>query len=310
VILVASWTDGVSVIGPDDHGHELPGRSVACLASDGGSGALAIVDGTTLARRGPDGRWTTMATSELDMECCLAVNGGVYAGTRGAHLLRVAPDAAIQRLAGFDATEGRDRWYAGSAVVDGEVVGPPLSVRSLTGTPDGRLLLAGVHVGGIARSDDGGTHWHPTIPIDWDVHDVRVHPEDPDLAIAAAAAGLCVSTDGGATWALEVPSSTERYGSAVAFAGDALLVSVSSDHFAPHGTVYGRAIDSPGTLAPVGGGLPDRLDGIVDTRCIASNGSRVAVVDRGGNVFASADGGDRWERVGEGVPHPSGVLIL
>jgi photosystem II stability/assembly factor-like uncharacterized protein len=71
-----------------------------------------------------------------------------------------------------------------------------------------------------------------------------------------------------------------------------------------------RAIDSPGTLEVAGNGLPDRLAGIVDTGCIASKDSCVAVVDGGGNIYASDDAGRLWTQVGRGVADPGSALIL
>ena len=54
-----------------------------------------------------------------------------------------------------------------------------------------------------SRSTDGGATWHPTIDIHSDVHEVCAHPTHPSIVIAAAAIGLCISRDGGATWAVE-----------------------------------------------------------------------------------------------------------
>lgn len=298
------------VLAPDGRAHELRGHRVASLAPDGQSRAIAVVDGTALMRRSLAGSWLELATSELRMTCCVAVDDVVYAGTEDAHLLRVRGETPVERVDGFDDVDGRATWFAGSAVVDGEVVGPPLGVRSLTGSSDGRVVLAGVHVGGIPRSVDRGLTWHPTIDIDWDVHEVCVRPEDPSIVIAACAVGLCVSEDGGVTWTLDRPGFEVTHCSAVAFSGGDVLVSVSDGPFASHGTVFRRSIDAPGSLEPVGGGLPDRLEGIVDTGCIASKGAELAVADRGGNVYASDDGGRGWTRRAEGIPEPSSALIV
>ena len=139
--------------------------------------------------------WTTIATSESDMACCIAVGDNIYAGTDDAEVLRVNAEEVVERLGGFDAVAGRDTWYAGSAVIDGQRVGPPLGVRSMTATPDGTVLLVNVHVGGIPRSTDGGVTWQPTIAIESDVHEVRAHPKHPGVVMAAAAVGLCTSRD-------------------------------------------------------------------------------------------------------------------
>ena len=46
--------------------------------------------------------------------CCVTIGNVVFVGTDDAHILRVDPGGAQQCLTGFDALEGRDRWYAGS----------------------------------------------------------------------------------------------------------------------------------------------------------------------------------------------------
>ena len=79
----------------------------------------------------------------------------------------------------------------------------------------------------------------------------------PDIVIAAAATGLCISRDGGATWTIEQEGLHASYCSAVAFSGDDILVAASSDHFAAQGAVYRRPIDGELPLARIGGGLPE-----------------------------------------------------
>ena len=173
------------------------------------------------------------------------------------------------------------------------------------------MLLANVHVGGIPRSVDGGVTWQPTIDIDSDVHEVRAHPNRPGVVVAAAAAGLCTSSDGGATWAVEQAGLHASHCYAVAFAGDDVLVSAAADPFAPKSAIYRpRRMDEHGPLVMVAGGLPAWLDGIVDTGCIATHGSAVAVADMGGNLYVSADTGRTWSRQADGIPTPSSVLIV
>lgn len=99
------------------------------------------------------------------------------------------------------------------------------------------------------------------------------------------------------------------YCSAVAFAGDDILVAASADHFARQGAIYRRPTDREGPMVPVGGGLPRWLDGIADTGNIAARGSAVAVADRGGNLFLSEDAGRTWSRGAQGLPPPSSVFI-
>jgi hypothetical protein len=309
-VLAATWRDGLFVVAGGRCGHELAGQSVRALASDGHGGAIAVVDGRSLCGRTRDGEWSTIATGEFQLACCVAVGGVIYVGTDDARVLRVSPNGKVEPLRGFDAVAGRDQWYAGTALVDGQLVGPPLGIRSITATPDGRVLLANVHVGGIPRSTDGGVTWAPTIDVGSDVHEVRAHPGDSGIVIAAAAIGLCVSRDSGATWAVEQAGLHALYCSAVAFSGADILVAASEHHFAARGAVYRRPIDGPGPLVPVGAGLPRWIDGIADTGCIAARGAAVAVADGAGNVYVSADGGRSWSRRADGLPTPSSVLVV
>jgi hypothetical protein len=308
-VLVATWRDGLFVVAGETPDQELGNQSVRALTPDGHGGALAVVNGRSLRRRTPDGLWSTIAITEFDLACCVPVGDVIYVGTDDARVLRVGADGALEPLRGFDAVAGRETWYAGSAVINGQRVGPPLGIRSITATSDGAVLLANVHVGGIPRSTDGGATWQPTITVDSDVHEVRAHPNRPGVVIAAAAIGLCISRDGGMTWDVEHEGLHAPYCSAVAFVGDDVLVSASVDPFAAQGAIYRRRVDGHDSLVGIGGGLPAWLDGRADTGCIANGGSTVAIADGKGNLYVSADTGRSWSRRADGLPFPSSVLI-
>jgi hypothetical protein len=308
-VLVATWRDGLfTVIGKTVH-QKLAGQSVRGLAPDGHGAAIAIVDSRSLCRRTPDGKWHTIANSRLDLSCCVAANGAIYVGTDDARVLRVAAGGDLEPLPGFDATPGREKWYAGAALIDGRLVGPPLGIRSMSATCDGAVLFANVHVGGIPRSVDGGVTWQSTIDIESDVHEVCSHPTRSNIVIAAAAVGLCISRDGGSTWIVEHQGLHALYCSAVAFVGDDMLVAAATDHFAAQGAVYRRSMDCDGPILPVGGGLPLWIDGITDTGNIAVRGLAVAVPDRAGNLYLSEDAGRTWSRGSNNLPAPSSLFI-
>jgi hypothetical protein len=308
-ILAGTWHDGVFVFSGEGCKQELAGQAVKALARDRHGGALAIVGGHSILRRTGEGEWRTIATSGFPLACLVAVGDVIYVGTDDAQALRVSASGEIETLRGFDTVPTRDTWYAGSALIDGQLVGPPLGIRSLTATSDGAVLLANVHVGGIPRSTDDGITWQPTIDIDSDVHEVCAHPTRPAIVIAAAAVGLCISRDAGATWTIEQQGLHASYCSAVAFSGDDILVAASTDHFATEGAVYRRPIEGERPAGPVGGGFPRWLDGIADTACIAARGSSVAVADKGGSLYVSADVAHTWTRRATALPAISGVLI-
>jgi hypothetical protein len=308
-ILAATRSDGVFVFTGETRRREVAGHAVRSLARGQKGSALAIVDGHSLCRRSAEGLWSTLATSELDLACVMVFGHTIYLGTDDARVLRVSEKGEVDSLVGFEAIPGRDTWYAGSALIDGQLVGPPLGVRSMTATSDGAVLLANVHVGGIPRSNDGGRTWQATIDIDCDVHEICAHPVHPGIVIAAAAVGLCISRDGGATWTVEQQGLHGSYCSAVAFSQNDILVAASTDHFASRGAVYRRPIDGKKPLEPIAG-LPEWLEGIVDTGCIATRGSAIGVADKAGNLYLSTDGGDSWLRLDSGLPTISSVLVV
>ena len=241
----------------------------------------------------------------------MTVGKGIYVGTDDdARMLNLSVDGELTRLPGFDTVEGRDTWYAGSAVVNGQIVGPPLGVRLMSATSDGTVVLANVHVGGIQRSTDGGVTWRPTIEVDSDVHEVRAHPSQPRIVIAASAIGLFISRDGGITWSVEQEGMHATYCTAVAFSGDIIFVAASQDHFAARGAVYRRPLDAQAPFVPVGAGLPRWTDGIVDTGCIAARDSELAIADKGGNLYICAGAEWAWSRCPDIIPAPSILLIV
>jgi hypothetical protein len=308
-ILVATWGDGLFCITGKTVHQNLAGQSVRTLVADGRGGVLTIIGRHSLSRRSSDGEWTAIAKSEFDLSCCVTIGNVVFVGTDDARIVRVDPDGSQQFLTGFDAVAGRDKWYAGSAIVDGKRMGPPLGIRSMTATCDGAVLLANVHVGGVPRSTDSGLTWQPTIDINSDVHQVCAHPTRPDIVIAAAGAGLCISRDAGATWTIEQQGLRAHHCYAVAFGSNDIFVSAAADPFTPQGAVYRRPIDSNDPLQPLGRSMQKSIEGNVDTNCIVTRDSMVAVIDRSGRLYLSHDDGDSWSSPSERLPMPSGLHI-
>lgn len=309
-ILVATWGSGLFNVTTEGVQQELPDQPVRSLVADERGNVLAIVGAHSLYRRAPSGAWTEIARSACDLACCVALGGSVVVGTDDARLLRIDPDGAQEWLTGFDAVAGRESWYAGTAVIDGVPMGPPLGIRSMASTCDDAVLLANVHVGGVPRSADAGRTWRPTIDIESDVHQVCAHPTRSDIVIAAAGAGLCVSRDAGATWTIERQGLHAHHCSAVALGKSDLFVSAATDQFAERGAVYRRPIDSTAQLQPLDGGFPRWTDGVVDTNCIATRDASVAVIDRAGSLYVSSDAGATWSNPAVRLPDASGLLIV
>ena len=297
-VLVATG-DGYHVFSSSgNHVVALDGHSVRALAPGPGRTWVAVVDSCEVWQHGEDGTWEPLGTADRDLTALMTANDVVYAGTDDARVLRL-DNGAFAALPGFDNVVGRDQWHQ---------VGMPLRVRSMAVTGEGALLV-NVHVGGIPRSTDGGTSWQPTIAVDDDVHQVRAHPSRGDVAVAAASVGLCRSTDGGATWTSTHDGMHATYARAVAFIGDDVLVSASDGPFASRSAIY-RGLADRGPLARVADGLPEWLDGNVDTGCLAANGTKAALVDGSGALWVSADGGVAWTQVIDGLRDTASVAVV
>jgi len=281
------------------HLTSLEGHRVASFTPGPDGTFLAIVDGHELWSHGADGEWTPLTKTDPELTAAVAVGDTAFVGTADAHVMRRGPSGSLEPVVAFDAVAGRDTWHE---------VGVPLQVRSMTATADGRALLVNVHVGGIPRSVDGGTTWQPTIDVDADVHQVVAHPTRPEIVVAAASVGLCRSRDGGATWDATTDGMELSYARAVAIIGDEVVVSGSEGPRSRRAAIYRAPVDG-GAIEPVVGGLPEYLAGNVDTRCLASDGTRVALVDGDGDLWQSTEALGGFTRVASRLRGVTGVAI-
>lgn len=293
--LVAGTAEGLYRLG---HGspQRLAGGDIAAVAVDGAA-AWAVANDTTLLRGSPGlSRFEPVTRHDRALRCLLVVGGDLLAGTAGAGLVRLDGDRLVA-VEGFRRAPGRADWYTPWG-------GPP-DTRSLAAAlpgvrsalPDG-TWYANVHVGGVLRSTDAGATWEPTIDLDDDVHEVVTAG---GLVLAAAAYGLAVSGDAGATWQWRTDGLHARYARAVTVVGETVLVSVSQGPGGGQAAVYRGGVGREGALTRCRAGLPEWFTGNIDTGCLATDGSGVALAD-GGTVFHSEDAGRTWQLLAEGLP--------
>lgn len=286
-VLVGTDAAVVAFDGGGDRRVELEGRCVRSLARRGDEW-WGIADARTVVRRDADGTWHDVAsTDEWKLTSLLPAPDGAHVGTGDGRLLRLFRGSFVP-VPGFDDVAGRESWHA--------VGSRTPYVRSITATRLG-VLLAGVHVGGVPRSANHGTTWKPTIDADADVHEVRAHPSDPKIVMAAAAVGLAESSDAGDTWAVQDDGLHATYLRAVAYTRGAVLVSASNGPRGDGSVLYRRALPG-GTFERCNDGLPEWLAGNVDTGCLDAStamGSEAAAFgDADGTLYLSSDGGTTW----------------
>jgi hypothetical protein len=297
-VLVAT-SDGYHIFtSSGKHLTALVGRALGSLAPGPDDTWVAVVDQHEVWQHAADGTWSALASADVDLSSLVTVAGVVFAGTYDARLLRLDAGRLVP-VESFDHISNRGEWHQ---------VGPALNVRSMTATCDDQVLLANVHVGGIQRSTDLGDTWEPTIEVDHDVHEVLAHPTLPNVVMAAAAVGLCVSDDAGATWSVVTDGLPTTYARAVAYLDDDVLLSISDGPRAAHSAIYRRPL-AGGALERIDDGLGEELVGNVDTRCLATGKGRAALADGAGNVWLSDSGISGWQLIAKELPWVSGVAV-
>ena len=250
---------------------------VTALAVDG-DGWLVVLGRAEVHRLAADGATTHLGhAGGRRIDCVARFGERAVAGTAGSDLLTVGRGDA-EEVERFDEIPGRDTWHT--------PWGAPPDLRSLASGPDG-LLWANVHVGGVLVDDGSG--WRQTMDIANDVHQVVAHPDHPGTALAAAAVGLGVTTDGGQTWQWIDSGLDSPYSRAVAIAGDTVFVSASSGPGGGRAAVY---------VGEMGGPLRRCTDwhrGNIDTGWLAAHGAEAAFLTPEGSVMVSSDMGETWE---------------
>jgi photosystem II stability/assembly factor-like uncharacterized protein len=182
-------------------------------------------------------------------------------------------------------------------------------VRWIAPSPhDPGLLLAGIELGGVMRSEDGGETWSDHRPgAQLDCHSLAWHPTVEGRAYEAAGGGAAWSSDGGATWAAADEGRDRHYTWAVAADpddADSWFVSASTGPFAAHGRGSAQAVvyrwEGDGPWQPLDS-LPRPLDAMPYAFAFVDGQLVMGLSD--GTVYASADRGETWEQAAlEGEP--------
>jgi photosystem II stability/assembly factor-like uncharacterized protein len=192
-------------------------------------------------------------------------------------------------------------------------------------TDPARCLVA-MSTGGVYRTEDGGDSWRPAnrgievsfAPDDQRfpeygqcVHKVAMHPDRPERLFAQNHGGVYVSADTGGQWTAIETGLPSNFGFPVVVnpnQPDTLYVFPLGDGRFPSDErlrVY-RSTDTGATWQPMSRGLPeDAYRSCVLRDAMSADQASPAGIYFGtrlGEVFASADDGESWARVGQHLP--------
>jgi len=289
--LLVGTDDGFRVVGSNDRG--LPsGERMIAIAVDS-DGLWAVGHPGTVWRHSFDGEGEPVVQLPDGVaNCVLPTSDGVLIGADRARLFHW-DGSALTRVDSFDEAPGRDDWHTPWG-------GPP-DVRSLARGIEG-TLYANVHVGGVVASDGIDGPWRDTMDIGNDVHEVVTHGTEPGTAFAAAAVGVGRTDDAGTTWKFSSAGLHARYSRAVAHSDVTLFASISDSSRGSRAAVYRRALNGDSPFERCVAGLPEWFSDNINTFCIATSGSTVAIGDPGGTVYVSEDDGETWATAASGYP--------
>jgi photosystem II stability/assembly factor-like uncharacterized protein len=285
------WSVGLSLIG----------SGAQCLALDPGDRdkVFAGLHEGGVRRTSDGGRtWVDCGLPEPGVFSLAvsAADGAVYAGTEPSALYRSDDGGETWReLAGLLELPSRPSWSF-----------PPRPwtshVRWIAPSPhDADLVLAGIELGGLMRSTDGGETWQDHRPgAQPDVHSLAWHPRVEGMAYEAGGRGAAWSEDAGDTWHPADEGRDRHYTWSVAADPDdpeLWYVSASTGPYVAHGRgnpqagIFRRQDRGWRVLA---GGLPEPFPAM-PYALVAADGRLFAGLANG-ELFESGDRGDTWRR--------------
>jgi photosystem II stability/assembly factor-like uncharacterized protein len=305
--LAAATGAGVARFEPDgaDWRVELAARdtAISCLARDPrdpgfllgggrGSGLWRSSDG--------GGSWERLDFQQPDVFSVAVgpVDGALYAGCEPSMLF-------VSRDRGESWTELESLREIPSAPTWSFPPRPWTShVRWIAPSPhDAGLLLVGIELGGVMRSEDGGATWSDHRPgAQPDCHSLAWHPTVSGRAYEAGGGGAAWSRDAGESWEAADAGRDRHYTWAVAVDPDdpdCWFVSASTGPFAAHGTGSAEAVlyrwRGAGPWEPLADGLSPPLESMPYALAFVDGALVAGLAD--GAVHASTDLGDSWAEV-------------
>ena len=246
-------------------------------------------------------RVTSVAVSPVD--------GALYAGTEPSSLF-VSRDGrgSWQELEGLKNLPSAPTWSFPPRPWTSHVRSIALSFED----PD--LIVAGIELGGVVRSEDGGESWQDQRPGAYaDCHTLVTHAGAPNTVYEAAGGGFAESEDFGESWAAADTGLEHRYvWGLTADRDDPALIYVSAA--AGPGRAHGSGFSDAAIYRRTGAGRWEAIaDGLAEFpyALVADPETRGALYAGfgDGRILHSTDAGTSWDEVAR-VPGLDALAVV
>ena len=178
---------------------------------------------------------------------------------------------------------------------------------------DRSRLLAGIEVGGLVRTEDGGQSWSLVGEgINPDLHGLAIAPARPEVVWAATPAGIYRSEDDGTHFRECNDGLARRYAGPIAVdcADDRIAYTVVTHTArgffgipaAETGGVVCRTTDAGHSWQELHGGLPDPLPSAPALAADPLVPDRLYLGTMDGTIYVSTDRGGAWSVLATGLP--------
>jgi photosystem II stability/assembly factor-like uncharacterized protein len=300
--------NAVSVIVDGSVETGLEGRGARCLAVDPKDPDKLYVgtsDEGLFQSEDGGSSWERLSGIEHPRVTAVAVSpvdGAVYAGTEPSALFVSRDEGRSWReLEGMRNLPSAPTWSFPPRPWTSHVRAIALSYE------DPNLVVAGIELGGVVRSTDGGETWQDQRPgAQPDCHSLSAHPEATELLYEAGGGGFAQSTDFGESWeGADEGMGLHYVWGLAADAEDPSLVyaSAASGPYQAHGrgssnaTIYRRIGEEPWQASLEG------LDAFPYALCPDPETSGILYAGLGdGTILRGTEAGESWEEIARVPP--------
>jgi photosystem II stability/assembly factor-like uncharacterized protein len=301
-----------------------------------GGGVIRSEDGGRTFQPGGEGIFTPLTWASSVSPTERTNDGGVvYVGTMPSMMFRSEDGGrTFRHLQSFDGLENLK-----------EAAFPPTPATHMihmiaTSFNRKGTVMAGIELGGVVRSNDGGETWEET-PGGPDCHQLLFHPLAPDRVYESDGGGPFESKDNGDSWVRDyegIPDDLSYFYDMAVDPGDpdTQMVSVGRNQYQAHGInpysfkkgVYQGAFDRSDVLSGTYSTLfrrrgnapweemreglpaPEGHDQGRFATALGDDKGTVYYVTIPGDVYHTTDGGDSWTQIDVEYPADAGDRML